>query len=91
MDFDGTIKSKPGETGEMAGMKGMKMNIHDGTSSGEMWFDPDLGMFVDTTMSMDMKMDITMPNPMGKAGGGAKDMTMQDTTHQDITTKFRLE
>jgi hypothetical protein len=91
IDMDGTLTSKPGENPEMPGMKGMKFNMHDGTCSGETWFDLDLGMFVDGTIYQDMKMDITMPNPMGKKAGGGKDITMHDTMHQVITTKFELQ
>ena len=63
IEFQGTIKSTPGTNANPAGMS---MSILDGNSSGVSWFDPELGITIDTTMNQDMKMVMNMPmNPRG--------------------------
>jgi hypothetical protein len=84
LEFQGTFKSKPGSDTKMAGMS---MSISDGNTSGVAWFDPELGMVIDTTMSQDMKMNITMPvNRRGNAAG--KPQTITSTIKQEINIKL---
>ena len=65
LEFQGTLKSKPDPNPKPAGMT---MAISDGNTSGVSWFDPELGMVIDTTANQDMKMNMTMPvNPRGNA------------------------
>ena len=64
IEFQGTLKSTPGTN---ANPTGMSMSILEGNSSGVIWFDPELGIGIDTTMNQDIKMIITMPvNVQGK-------------------------
>jgi hypothetical protein len=91
MAVRGTINTKPGENPEIPGMKGMKMDIQGGTCSGDMWFDLDAGMFVDGTLIQDMKINMTVPNPMAQQPNAPAEMNMQDTMHQAVTTKCAVQ
>jgi len=89
MDFTGTIKTKPGSAGAAPGPMGMTMTIKDGSTTGTAWFDPDLGITIDTTMNQDMTIGIVLPkNPKATTGPGSQPQTL--TTHmiQDITVKL---
>lgn len=89
IEMDGTLTVTPGNS---PGMNGMKFVIHDGKTSGETWFDMDLGMFTDTTLYIDMGMDITVPNRAARNHPGLpKTMTIPSTISQTITTKFELK
>lgn len=76
LDFTGSIKGKPGET-----PNGMTMDLQDGQTSGVSWFDPDLGIIIDTQVSHDMKIVMTM-NAMGKK------QTMTTHLKQDLGIKL---
>ena len=58
MEFQGDITSKPGQE---PGPAGMSMSIQNGTLSGVAWFDPEIGMTIDTTINSDMQMNMTVP------------------------------
>ena len=61
LEFDGSVKSKPGAN---PGAAGMILAIQNGTTSGTSWFDPELGITIDTVMNQDMTINITLPkNP----------------------------
>jgi hypothetical protein len=61
LEFDGSVKSRPGAN---PGAAGMTMAIQNGTTSGTSWFDPELGITIDTIMNQDMTINITVPkNP----------------------------
>jgi hypothetical protein len=80
----GTIKSKPDPNAKPAGMT---MSISDGNSSGVSWFDPELGMIIDTSMNQDMTMNMTLPaNPRGNAGG--KMQTITSAMKQEVSIKL---
>jgi len=82
LEFQGTIKSKPDPDSKP---KGMTVSVQDGSSSGVSWFDPELGMVIETTMNQDMKMNMTMPvNGRGKQTA----QTMTSLMHQTITIKL---
>jgi hypothetical protein len=86
LEFQGTFKSSPGSDTKMAGMS---MSISDGNTSGVAWFDPELGMVIDTTMNQDMKMNITMPvNRRGNAAAAGKPQTITSTMKQVINIKL---
>ncbi len=80
LEFQGTLASKPGANPNALGMT---MAIEDGATSGTAWFDPELGITIDTVMNQDMTMKITLPsNPKAKAGTAA-------AGPQIITTQMR--
>jgi len=77
IEFQGTVKSTPDTN---ANPTGMSMTITDGNFSGVSWFDPELGITIDTTMNQDMNMVITVPmSPRGNQGAAGQ---MQSITNQ---------
>jgi len=89
IDMDGTLTSKAGDSD---GLPGMKLVVTDGKCSGESWFDLDEGMFVDGTLNQDMKLDITIKNPMAARQPNAPaTVTLNSNVHQEITTSFKLK
>jgi len=89
IETEGTITLTPDDS---AAKNGMTFVMHDGKTSGETWFDLDLGMFTDTTLYIDMSMDITVPNPMARRNPNMpKTMTIPSDINQVITTKFELK
>jgi len=52
-DFQGSIKSTPDEKAAAAGMK---ISNFEGDASGTTWFDPELGLAIDTSMNEQMQM-----------------------------------
>jgi len=86
LEFQGTLKSKP-DSNSMPG--GMNMNISDGDTSGVSWFDPELGMVIETTAKQDMKMDMTVPvNPRAKTAAAGKTQTITSVMKQEVTMKL---
>jgi hypothetical protein len=82
IEFQGTIKSTPGAN---ANPTGMSMSILNGNFSGVSWFDPELGITIDTTMNQDMTMAMTMPMNMR---GKTTTQTMTNIMNQVITIKL---
>jgi hypothetical protein len=82
LEFQGTMKSKS-DAGALP--SGMTMSVQDGDSSGVSWFDPELGLVIETTMNQNLKM--TMSIPM-KVMGKAADQTMSMLMKQAITVKL---
>jgi hypothetical protein len=86
LEFQGTVKTKPDTNSNPAGMS---MSISDGNSSGVSWFDPELGITIDTIMNQDMKMVITMPvNPRGNPGAAGRMQSMTNQMNQVMTIKL---
>ena len=83
--IDGSLKIKPAENPQA---KGVNLAIEGGKSSGETWFDLDLGMFVDTTINQDMKLTVTMPNQVRNKPNAPKTQTITGTINQVITMKL---
>ncbi|MGA2241154.1 MAG: DUF6263 family protein [Verrucomicrobiota bacterium] len=83
LEFQGTVKSRSTQN---PAPNGMIIAIQEGNTSGVTWFDPELGMFIDTTMNQDMKMLMTMSGRA--AGGGGRTITMTNNTSQVITIKL---
>jgi hypothetical protein len=83
LEFQGTVKSRSIQN---PGPNGMTVALQDGTTSGVSWFDPELGMFIDSTFNQDMKMTMTMSGRA--AGGGGRTITMTDNMSQAITIKL---
>lgn len=82
LDFSGTIQTKLGSTIKTGGVS---VSISDGTTDGSSWFDPELGITIDTKMNQVMKMVIHMPkSPYAKPGAVAPGAAtqMQSITNQ---------
>jgi len=66
LEFQSTVRTKPGPNSNPAGTS---VSSLEGTSSGVAWFDPELGMVIETAANTDMKMVINRPiNPSGNPG-----------------------
>jgi hypothetical protein len=86
IESQGTIKSTPGTN---ANPTGLSMTITAGDFTGISWFDPELGITIDTTMNEDMKMVMNIPtNPRGKAGAAGRMQTITNQMNQIITIKL---
>jgi len=75
MEFQGTIQTKPDPAVKPGAMS---ISILEGNTSGVAWFDPDLGITIDTKMTQDLKMVIRVPMP----ARGAAAPQMQGITNQ---------
>ena len=88
MEFQGTIKTKDGDNAK-PNQLGMTMSIQDGTTSGVSWFDPELGIIIDSQMHQDMTINISLPkNPRVKPGTPIQTQTLTTQTSQDINIKL---
>jgi len=58
LEFQGTMKIKPDAASAPAGLA---TSVRDGSSSGVSWFDPELGMIIDTTLNQDMNVTLNVP------------------------------
>jgi len=86
LEVQGTIKSNPDPN---AAPNGMKMTISEGNVTGVSWFDPELGMVIDTTANQDMKMNMTMPaNMRGRPAAAAQTQTITSDMKQVINIKL---
>jgi serine/threonine protein kinase len=66
LEIRSTVKTKPDPNSNPTGTS---VSSFEGTSSGVSWFDPELGMIIETVGNDDMKMVINMPlNPKGNPG-----------------------
>jgi len=72
LEFQGTLKSKANPE---AAATGMAVSVQNGDSSGVTWFDPELGMVIETIMNQNMDMNMTMPVP-GRGKNATQTMTM---------------
>ncbi len=86
IEFQGTVKSTPGTNANPAGLS---MTITDGNSSGVSWFDPELGITIDTIMNQDMKMVMKIPmNSRGNAGAAGRMQTITNQMNQVVNIKL---
>jgi len=89
LEFQSTVKTKPDPNSNPAGTS---VSSFEGTISGVAWFDPELGMIIETAGNNDMKMVINnMPiNPNGNPGASGP---TQSTIYQwhDVTTATVLQ
>jgi tRNA A-37 threonylcarbamoyl transferase component Bud32 len=85
LEFQSTMKTKPGLNSNPAGTS---VSSLEGTSSGVAWFDPELGMVIETAANTDMKMVINRPiNPSGNPGAsGPPPGTIYQTHDADNAT-----
>ncbi len=85
LDFSGTIQTKPDPN---AKPDGMSISITDGNAFGAAWFDPELGITIDTKMNQDMKMTIQLPrNPQAKPDA-AQPQNITSQMNQVMTIKL---
>ena len=88
MEFQGTVKTKPGTSNKPNAM-GMTISIQDGTISGVSWFDPELGITIDSQMHENMTLSISIKNPRAKPGTpAAQPQNMSSQLTQDINIKL---
>ena len=83
MEFQGTVKNTPGASPLP---NGMTINLQDGTLSGVSWFDPELGLIVESDVDQDMNMVMNVPI---NERGMQVTQTMTNQMHQTIV--FKLE
>ena len=86
LEFKGTITNKHETSADPARMS---VDIIDGRSSGVSWFDPELGLMLETTVKHDMSMVITMPvNPEGSADAATRVRKLTEQMNQTINAKL---
>jgi hypothetical protein len=86
VEFQGTIQSKPGSG---PGPSGMSMSVQDGTTTGVFWFDPELGITIDTTMNQDLTMLMQLPqNQKAKNSADAKMQSITSQMNQVMSIKL---
>jgi len=86
LEFDGTIKLKPEAT---PAPNGLNLSIPEGNTSGVSWFDPELGIVIDSAVNQDMTVIMTLPgNPQAGAGAAGQGMTLTNQTSQTINIKL---
>ena len=83
LEFQGGIKSKSNPDAKATGMT---FSVQNGDSSGVSWFDPELGMVIETIMNQDMNMDMTVP-----AYGRGKNATQKLTNVMKQAVTIKLE
>jgi hypothetical protein len=84
LEFTGTIVTKPDPAAKPGALT---ISILDGTTTGVSWFDPELGIIIDTTMNQDMKMVMNMPLP-GKPGAAPRMQNITSQMSQAMTIKL---
>ncbi len=82
LEFQGTVKSRPAQN---PASNKVTMSVRDGNTSGILWFDPELGMFIDNNFNQDMKMSMSLTMPIR---GKNVTQTMSGTMSQVITEKM---
>ncbi|MDB6016220.1 MAG: hypothetical protein JWR19_709 [Pedosphaera sp.] len=86
LEFQSTVKTKPDPNLNPAGTS---VSSLEGTISGVSWFDPEMGMIIDTAGNNDMKMVINRPsNPSGNPGGSGPAQSTNYQWHEVTTVKL---
>jgi hypothetical protein len=85
LEFQGTMKTSPGTNSSLPG--GVTISRMDGTSAGVSWFDPELGLTIDTTMNQDLQMVMSVQIP-GRGGDSAKTQTMTNAMKESMILKM---
>ncbi|HXR05663.1 MAG TPA: DUF6263 family protein [Verrucomicrobiae bacterium] len=80
LEVQGSLKGKA-NSGSAA--PGMTFAVQDGDVSGVAWFDPELGLVIETIMNQNMNVNIAMPMPGRKNATQSMAMAMK----QEITMK----
>jgi hypothetical protein len=87
LEFSGTIKTRPDANAKPGGMS---TSIQDGNTTGVSWFDPELGITIDTTMNQDMQMVIQLPQDPKARAGTPKMPSMTNQMNQVMSIKLVL-
>ena len=82
LEFQGTVKTKRDAA---SAPTGLATSVRDGNSSGVSWFDPELGMVIDTTLNQDMNVTMNVPITMR---GKRSTQTITALMKQAITIKL---
>jgi len=82
LEFQGALKSKS-DAGALP--SGMTMSVKNGDSSGVSWFDPELGLVVETVMNQNIDMIMTIPM---RVQGKTTTQTLTTAMKQAITVKL---
>jgi len=85
LEFQGTIETKQAATGQKTPFT---MTLQNGTTSGISWFDPELGITIDTTMYQDFGMIIQVPLPAHKGATAPKMQSITNEMKQTMTVKL---
>lgn len=86
LEYDGSIKLNSDATPAPGGLK---LTIPEGTTSGVSWFDPELGIVIDSDMDQDMTVIMTLPgNPRTRAGGSGPEMILTNQMNQVLNIKL---
>ncbi len=86
IEFQGTIHSSPGTN---ANLGGMTISTMDGDTAGVSWFDPELGITIDTTMNQNVNMVMNMPmNPRGSPGARGRTQSITNQMNQVMNIKL---
>ena len=86
LEFVGTIKSIPDTNAKPTAMS---LSIPAGNSSGVSWFDPELGIAIDTIANHDMSMVMNLPmNPRGNSVTAGQMQSITNQMNQAVTIKL---
>jgi hypothetical protein len=86
MEFSGTVQTKPDPHAKPGALA---INIQNGTSLGTSWFDPELGLTIETTVNQNLTMVMHVPmNQMPKAGAAPKMQSITNQMDQAMTIKL---
>ncbi len=86
LEYTGTISIKKSADEQPLGMQ---MSLKDGTIYGKTWYDPAIGMTIDSSSEQHMTMEITMEMP-GRRGMREQKMT-SSMTQRGINKLIRIE
>lgn len=81
LEFQGTVNTKPGSNADPGQMS---MTVQDGSTSVVSWFDPELGITIDTTANQNFKLMMQVPVP--RACGQAPQMQSFENDLQQVMT-----
>lgn len=87
LEFQGSVKTKSDTTPPT----GMAIDIQNGTTSGVSWFDPELGITIDTVMNQDMMVNVTLPRNPRAAPGSAAAQPQKIATKMNQALNIKLD
>lgn len=89
LEFQGTVETKPDPQAKPAAMS---MSLQDGVTSGVSWFDPELGITIDTTLNQNFTAVILMQMPQNRRaqthGAAPKMQSITNVMNQAMTIKL---
>lgn len=87
LEFRGTMQTKPDPAAKPGAMT---ISILDGATSGVSWFDPELGITIDTQMTQDLKMVVRVPMPQRGKAAAPPMQSITNQMNQVMTIKLQL-